>query len=293
MRSVTSTNSGLVLVDKPAGVTSQQAVVHVRQALGVDRAGHTGTLDPFATGLLLVLVGRATRLAPFVEDEPKEYDALISFGVETDTDDVTGEAVRTAAAPSETAVRDAIVALTGDLDQIPPAFSAKHVDGRRAYALARRGTPAELRPVRVRVERWDVLSQTAASLRARIRCLSGTYVRALARDLGRLTNSAAHCAELRRLRCGAFSVVDAVTPDGATLMHVRPALAAVAGLPTQELDDAVALGIAHGRAAIATVEGDRAALVKEGELLAIAERAGDQWLPRVVLSDPSNLAHRA
>ncbi len=290
---MTSTNSGLVLVDKPAGVTSQQAVVHVRRALGADRAGHTGTLDPFATGLLLVLVGRATRLAPFVEDEPKEYEALISFGVETDSDDATGEAVRTADRPSENAVRDAIAALTGDLDQIPPAFSAKHVDGRRAYRLARRGTPAELRPVRVHVERWDVVTQSAGSLRARIRCLRGTYIRALARDLGRLTSSAAHCAELRRLRCGAFSVDDAVPPDSASLTHVRPPLAAVGGLPLQEVDDAVALGIAHGRAATATVDGDRAALVKEGELLAIAERAGDQWLPRVVLSDPSNLAPRA
>jgi len=290
---VTSTNSGLLLVDKPAGATSQQAVVHVRRALGVDRAGHTGTLDPFATGLLLVLVGRATRLARFVEDEPKEYEALIRFGVETDTDDVTGEAVHTAPLPSEAAVRDAMAALTGDIDQVPPAFSAKHVDGRRAYALARRGKPAELRPVRVRVERWEILSLTADALHARIRCHRGTYIRALARDLGRLTNSAAHCAELRRTRCGAFSVDQAVLPDSATPAHVRAALAAVAGLPTQDVDDVAALGIAHGRATTATVEGDRAALVKEGELLAVAEREGELWLPRVVLSDPSNLAPRA
>ncbi|MGH7694519.1 MAG: tRNA pseudouridine(55) synthase TruB [Gemmatimonadaceae bacterium] len=290
---MTSANSGLVLVDKPAGVTSQKAVVHVRKALGVDRAGHTGTLDPFATGLLLVLVGRATRLAPFVQDEPKEYEALIRFGVETDTDDVTGKAVRTAAAPSDAAVRKALAVLTGDVDQVPPTFSAKHVDGRRAYALARRGKPAELRPVRVRVERWQILGLTDGELRARIRCQSGTYIRALARDLGRLTKSAAHCAELRRLSCGAFSIDAAVSPDSVTAAHVRPALAAVAGLATQELDDAAALGIAHGRATSASVAGDRAVLVKDGELLAVAERDGDQWLPRVVLCDPSNLVPRA
>ncbi|HEV8362360.1 MAG TPA: tRNA pseudouridine(55) synthase TruB [Gemmatimonadaceae bacterium] len=290
---MTSASSGLVLVDKPAGVTSQQAVVHVRRSLGVDRAGHTGTLDPFATGLLLVLVGRATRLAPFVQDEPKDYEALIRFGVETDTDDVTGEAVRTSGPPNDTVVREAIAALTGDIDQVPPAFSAKHIDGRRAYALARRGKPPELRPVRVRVERWEILSLTAGALRARIRCRSGTYIRALARDLGRLTESAAHCAELRRLTCGAFSVAAAVPPDGATMAHLRPPLAAVAGLATQELDDAAALGIAHGRATSASVAGDRAALVKGGELLAVAERDGDRWLPRVVLSDPSNLVSRA
>lgn len=290
---MTSANSGIILVDKPAGVTSQQAIVHVRRALGAARAGHTGTLDPFATGLLLVLVGRATRLASFVQDEPKEYETLIGFGVETDTDDITGEPVRSAACPSERSVLDAIAALTGDLDQVPPAFSAKHVEGRRAYRLARRGTPAELKPARVRVDRWDVLAQTPDALRARILCSRGTYIRALARDLGRLTQSAAHCAELRRLRCGAFSVADAVRPESATPSSVRPALAAVAGLPTQDVDEATALGVAHGRPAAAAVDGDRVALVRDGELLAIAEREGDRWLPGVVLFDPSQLVPRA
>ncbi len=282
---MTTASSGLVLVDKPAGLTSQQAVLRVRKALGAQRAGHTGTLDPFATGLLIVLVGRATRLAPYVADEPKEYEALFRFGAETDTDDATGSVLRTAGAPPEEAVTSAITELTGDLEQVPPAFSAKHVDGERAYALARRGVRTELRPVRVHVDRWDVLAQTGDSIRVRITCSGGTYIRALARDLGRLTTSAAHCAELRRLRCGPFRVEETILPDAATAADVRPPLAAVPELPTQHVDAAAALGIAHGRPASATVAGEWAALVNDGaELVAIAQRANDLWLPRVVLS---------
>lgn len=284
---MTTASSGLVLIDKPAGLTSQQAVVRVRKALGAQRAGHTGTLDPFATGLLIVLVGRATRLAPYVADEPKEYEAVFRFGAETDTDDATGTMLRTAGAPSEGAVTSAIAELTGDLEQVPPAFSAKHVDGERAYALARRGVRTELRPVRVRVDRWDVLTQTSDSIRVRITCAGGTYIRALARDLGRLTSSAAHCAELRRLRCGPFEVDDAIVPDAASAADVRPPLAAVPELPTEHLDADAALGVVHGRPTFATVAGEWAALVNDSaELLAIAERAENLWLPRVVVAEP-------
>lgn len=290
---MTSPNSGLLLIDKPAGLTSQQAVVRVRKALGLARAGHTGTLDPFATGLLVILVARATRLAAFVKDEPKVYETCIRFGAETDTDDVTGDVVRTAPPPTAEAIVDAIAALTGDMAQVPPTFSAKHIAGNRAYTLARRGKAADLAPAKVRVEHWEILDQTRDSLRARISCSRGTYIRALARDMGRLTSSAAHCAELRRVRAGVFSVADAVVPDLVTPDHIRPAGAELTDLPTQDVDERAALGIAHGRAVAATISGTRAALVKDGELLAIAERSGEQWLPRVVLSDPSNYAPRA
>jgi len=279
-------------------MTSQDVVVRVRRALGAERAGHTGTLDPFATGLLLLLLGRATRLANFVQQEPKEYEALIRFGVETDTDDATGAPIREATLPDESAVTPAISALTGDIVQVPPAFSAKHVEGKRAYRFAREGVPAELKPVRVRVDRWEIIAQTGDALRARITCGSGTYIRALARDLGRLTNSAAHCAELRRMRCGPFAVDDAVLPDAVTTGHLRPALMALAGLPAERVDAAAALGVAHGRDIDATISGAWAALVDDGsQLVAVAEREGDRWQPRVVLIDPppatSHLAPRA
>src|SRR4029078_11268780 len=135
--------------DKPAGYSSQDIVTAVRRTLGASRAGHTGTLDPFATGLLIVLLGRATRIARFVPNAPKEYLAEVAFGNETDTDDVTGIATATAELPDESRVVDAIAQLTGSLQQVPPNYSAKHVDGRRAYVMAREGIAVALSPVEV------------------------------------------------------------------------------------------------------------------------------------------------
>lgn len=280
---VTSRSDGLVLIDKPAGVTSQQAVSRARRSLGGIRAGHTGTLDPFATGLLLVLIGRATRLAAFVDDEPKEYETLIAFGHETDTDDATGEVQRSASPPDPEAVREQLSRLTGDIEQQPPAYSAKHVAGERAYKLARRGVSATLAPVAVRVMQWEVLQQTADTLRARITCSGGTYIRALARDLGRLTGSAAHCRELRRLAAGTFRVERAVAPDAVTTAHVLPPQCALPSLPQQRLDAPDVSGVRQGRAVAARVAGDRAVLFgADDEFIALAERSGDHWLPRVV-----------
>ena len=204
---------GLVLVDKPAGVTSHDVVDVVRRAYGERSVGHLGTLDPFATGLLVVLVGRATRLATFLDLEPKVYEAVIAFGAETDTDDSTGEVTRTAEAPAEENVRAAITTLTGDIQQVPPAYSAKKVAGRRAYAAARAGETLDLPPVGVTVHKWDVTGFTGDALAATIECGGGTYIRALARDLGRMSGSAAHLTCLRRTRAGRFDVADAVSLD--------------------------------------------------------------------------------
>ena len=203
---------GLLLVDKPGGLTSHDVVDVCRRAYGERSVGHLGTLDPFATGLLVLLFGRATRLATFIATDPKVYEATIRFGSETETDDRTGAAARSAPCPTTQAIREAIVGLTGDLDQVPPAYSAKHVDGgSRAYVAARRGQPVELAPVRVHVDRWDVRSMTEERVEATVTCSTGTYVRALARDLGRATGSAAHLTELRRTRVGAFTVDQAHT----------------------------------------------------------------------------------
>ena len=204
---------GLLLVDKPAGITSHDVVDRVRRAYGERSVGHLGTLDPFATGLLIVLLGRATRLATFLGIEPKVYDAVIAFGTETDTDDATGEVTRSAPPPTEPDVRAAIVALTGEIQQVPPAYSAKKVAGQRAYAAARSGEALELAPATVMVHRWDVGAFTGGALAATITCGGGTYIRALARDLGRSSGSAAHLASLRRTRIGRFDVADAVSAD--------------------------------------------------------------------------------
>lgn len=204
---------GLLLVDKPAGITSHDVVDRVRRAYGERSVGHLGTLDPFATGLLVVLVGRATRLATFLDIEPKVYEAVMALGSETDTDDATGQVTRSAPPPSEPDVRAAIVTLTGEIEQVPPAYSAKKIAGKRAYAVARSGGVPELQPARVTVHRWDVKAFTGETLVATITCGGGTYIRALARDLGRSSGSAAHLASLRRTRIGGFDVADAVRAD--------------------------------------------------------------------------------
>lgn len=202
---------GLLLVDKPAGVTSHDMVIAARRAYGERSIGHLGTLDPFATGLLVLLLGRSTRLATFIDTEPKIYDATIRFGTETDTDDSTGAVVRSAPEPDPQSVSDAIATLTGTILQVPPAYSAKSVDGERAYDAARRGEPMELAPASVTIHEWLVREQHRDRISATITCGSGTYIRALARDLGRVTGSAAHLESLRRTRCGQFDVRDAAS----------------------------------------------------------------------------------
>lgn len=204
---------GLLLVDKPAGVTSHDVVLIVRRIYGERSIGHLGTLDPFATGLLVLLIGRATRLANFIINEPKVYEATIRFGFETETDDSTGAVTTTASIPRSDAIDAAIAKLTGDLDQVPPDYSAKSVDGTRAYAAARKGAALALDPVKVHVHDWTIRNRAEDTIDVTITCGTGTYIRALARDLGRLTGSAAHLASLRRIRSGPFDVCDARNLD--------------------------------------------------------------------------------
>ena len=284
---------GMLLVDKPAGPTSHDVVAVVRRALGVKRVGHAGTLDPFATGLLVLLVGRATRLLPYIDAEPKEYEATVRFGAATDTDDLTGSVIAEAAPPARESVERAMVALTGELLQLPPMFSAKQVGGRRSYAAARGGERLALEPVPVEVHAWRMRAWRDGEMDVTITCGGGTYVRSLARDLGQMTGSAAHLTRLRRVRSGPFTIAAAVTLDdlAAGDAPLLPPIEAVRSLPAQWLgDDALAL-IVTGRPVDATVSGDRAALVDStGALVAVAAREGDEsgaarWQPRLVLRD--------
>jgi tRNA pseudouridine55 synthase len=279
---------GILLVDKPAGYTSHDIVAIARGATRSRRIGHTGTLDPFATGLLVLLVGQATRLAQYVDGEPKVYEATIAFGSETDTDDLTGTVTRTASPPADAAIDGAISELTGALDQLPPSFSAKQSGGVRAYDAARKGSPLELAPARVTVHRWTILARSAGSLTARIECSGGTYIRSLGRDLGRLTGSAAHLTALRRLASGPFSVDRAVALD--ELRQQRYGLldmrAALASMPSQALGADEMARVRHGNPVAATVAGPRAALIApDGRLVAVAARAGDSWQPSTVLAN--------
>lgn len=288
---------GLLFVDKPAGISSHDVVGTVRRAARTRRIGHAGTLDPFATGLLVVAVGSCTRLLPYLAGEPKVYEATFRFGAETDTDDGTGSVIRAASPPAREHVVEALSLFTGTFAQVPPAFSAKHVDGQRAYAVARRGGTVSIPPACVTVHRWEVLTQADECIHVRITCAGGTYVRALARDLGRAVHSAAYCARLRRVASGAATVENAVTLDdlspGAVSEGQIPVvspLAFLAPMAHEHLNAEAMVALSHGRTVPATQRGDRAALLHDGNIVGIADRAevaniGVCWQPRVVLLD--------
>jgi tRNA pseudouridine55 synthase len=205
----------VLAIDKPEGWTSHDVVAVVRGVLGTRRVGHGGTLDPQATGLLPVLVGTATKFADRIHEATKVYDAVVRFGVETATDDREGAVTQEGDVPPLVAatIEPALAKLRGVIAQVPPQYAALKVAGRPAYARARRGETVVLAARSVRVFRLDVVEIASPQLRLLVVCSSGTYVRAIARDLGRGLGSAAHLARLRRLAVGALEARNALTPD--------------------------------------------------------------------------------
>jgi tRNA pseudouridine55 synthase len=208
---------GVLLIDKPSGPTSHDVVARLRRTSGERSIGHTGTLDPRATGLLPLVLGRATRLASLLTGADKTYEAAIRLGVATDTDDADGQPLGepATALPDAAAIDAALDRFRGAFDQTPPSHSAKKVGGRKAYELARRAAPVELRPVRVTVRALDCTGREGDLVHVRVTATSGFYVRALARDLGRQLGCGAHLAGLRRTQSGAFDVDMAVPLDEA------------------------------------------------------------------------------
>ena len=274
-------------MDKPAGPTSHDVVRQARRACGTRAAGHTGTLAPFATGLLVVLVGRATRLARFVEQQPKTYLATARLGVVTDTDDATGTVVAERPVPAlgDDAVRTAVAELMGRQLQRPPAYSAKKVAGERSHRLAREGRAVALAPVPVEVLAAELVAWHAPELAFRVTVSPGTYVRALARDLGERLGCGAHLVALRRERIGALDVAEALPLDALVPgVPLRPLRAVLGHLPARELSAAEVAHVRHGRPIGAGAEpaGD-VLLCAGGEVLAVGRREGGALRPRVVL----------
>jgi tRNA pseudouridine55 synthase len=268
-------------------MTSHDVVQRVRRVLGTRAAGHTGTLDPFATGLLVVLVGRATRLARFVEAQAKTYLATARLGIRTDTDDLTGVVLGPAGESTgcaEAQVREALGAFVGEQQQRPPVYSAKHVEGERSYRLARRGATAMPAPVTVTVHRIELVAYPAPELVFRVTVSPGTYLRAIARDLGERLGLGAHLTALRREAIGPLRVEDAVALERLMPSDLLPAREVLRHLPSWELDEPDRLAVSHGRSVPAdpAPPGD-VALLHAGELVAVA-RAEAGWLrPSVVL----------
>ncbi len=262
---------GVLLVDKPAGMTSHDVVARVRRTLGIKRVGHSGTLDPFATGLLLILVGRATRAQRFFMALPKTYVTVARLGATSTTGDPEGEIVRTGRIPAEDQPLP-----VGEIRQRPPAYSAIKVGGERLYEKARRGEEVEAPERTVTVHRFEGLWRKDDRAAFEIECSSGTYVRSLIADLGD-----AFCLELRRTAIGPFSVEDAMPPPEDPAAARMVALSdALAFLPERRLEGEAARAAAHGRAVPGAAEGVVRLTDADG-LVALAEPQGAELKPIV------------
>ena len=283
---------GLVLVDKPAGWTSHDVVARCRRLAGTRRVGHAGTLDPMATGLLIVGVERATRLLGHLALHDKDYLATIRLGVTTVTDDAEGEVVTTGDAPSvaDDALAAAMAALTGDLMQVPSSVSAIKVDGKRAYARARAGETVSLAARPVRVARFALLTRRGSDVDVAVTCSTGTYVRALARDLGAALGVGAHLTALRRTRIGGFRIEDAQTLEAleSSFSCVSLASALRAAFPVRELTEDEVYRVARGQrisgATGSVSAAPVAAFAPDGSAVALLEERDGQVRSLVVFA---------
>ncbi len=287
---------GLVVVDKPAGCTSHDVVGRIRRLAGTRRVGHAGTLDPMATGVLLVGVERATRLLGHLALTEKRYAGTLVLGASTSTDDAEGDvqSETDASAVSDEAVRAACALLVGELEQVPPAVSAIKVDGVRSYTRARAGEAVELSARRVTVHAFDVVAVRRRGARVEVevdvRCGSGTYIRALARDVGAALGVGGHLCALRRTRVGPWGLdaaapLEALAGDGAFAAAIIP-LDQVAALsfPRRDVDAADAARVAHGvrLPAIGSAAGPVAVFGPDGDFLALVEERGEVAVPLAV-----------
>ncbi|MFF2273184.1 tRNA pseudouridine(55) synthase TruB [Agromyces sp. NPDC058136] len=295
-------NSGILLVDKPQGITSHDVVARMRRLAGTRKIGHAGTLDPMATGLLVLGVGSATRLLHYLVGLDKEYFATIRLGWGTTSDDAEGEPLphtpettAAALAQTEASLREAMLAFTGEIDQVPSAVSAVKIDGKRAYQRVRDGETVEIAPRRVTISAYELLAvrrlehDGCLELDVRVECSSGTYIRALARDLGTALGTAGHLTALRRSRIGRFGVDEAGELEGYDVAAEAMSATAAArrALPVVEITEEEAVDLGHGKrvavngdGAVASAErrGEPFAAVAPGErLVAIVERRADNW----------------
>lgn len=286
---------GLIIVDKPVGPTSHRIVQMVRDGTGIRKVGHAGTLDPRASGVLVLCLGAATRLSEYLSTSSKRYEALIRFGSSTQTYDSNGSVTKsTGKSPSRKEIEDALTLFQGEIDQIPPPYSAIKLKGRKAYELAREGKEVELEARQVTIYRLDLLEYRPPDLVVDVECSAGTYIRSLAHDLGEKLGTGAHLAKLRRTKSGPFTLEDAIPmpklevgmATGKWEKYVTDAVHALPDLPIVEVDeekfDLVRNG--HRIPSEPDAEGLARAVSTNGELVAILEAVDDSdlWHPRKV-----------
>jgi len=293
--------SGILVVDKPVGMTSHDVVQIIRSGTGIRRAGHTGTLDPRASGVLVILIGPAVRLSEFVSASDKRYQAILRLGSTTDTYDAEGRFTRQSSAPvdiSEEKFEEALKQFIGEIEQTPPPFSAVKMHGRKAYEMARQGEEVDLTPRKIQVYHLEVLEWAPPEVVIDVHCSSGTYVRSLANDMGNVLGCGAYLIGLRRTKSGRFSLRDAVPLRklqdaflaGNWYEYLIPAAEALADWPAIELNPDDVEEIKHGhrvKAAPDTKPGLVRGVSMAGELIAIMELAqgedgSPEWQPKKV-----------
>ena len=285
--------AGLLVVDKPAGLTSHDVVARARRLFGTRKIGHAGTLDPMATGVLILGVNRATRLLGHLALHDKAYEATIRLGASTVTDDAEGDVLDTAdaSAITEQQIADAITHYIGDIEQVPSSVSAIKVDGKRSYARVRGGEDVALPARPVTVTRYDLLAVRHegqfVDADVIVECSSGTYIRALARDLGNDLGVGGHLTALRRTRIGGYTLADAVhlgEPGDKPPAPMSMADAARLSFPVIDVDEATAADVAHGRPIAHTLPADVTGIIgPDGALLALYQPAGEGARPIAVL----------
>ena len=288
---------GLILVDKPTGPTSHKVVSIVRRETGVRKVGHAGTLDPRASGVLILCMGAATRLSEYLSTASKRYEAVIRFGASTKTYDAEGDAVRiTGAVPTEEDIKAILPEFTGKIEQIPPPYSAIKIKGKKAYELARAGKEFDLAARDVTIYHMALLEYRPPDLVLEIECSAGTYIRSLAHDLGEQLGTGAHLANLRRTKVGHFTIEDCVSLrklelgfiDGTWVEYMRPAVDALPDLQRIEVNGKIYDDITFGRLIPAdpSASGTALAIGPDGDLIAILEAVEDgaKWHPKKVFN---------
>lgn len=287
--------SGVLVVDKPVGLTSHDVVQVIRKGTGIRRAGHTGTLDPRASGVLVILIGPAVRLSEYVSASDKRYQAIIRLGASTDTYDADGRV--TSQAPvniTEEQFEVALQQFVGEIEQVPPPYSAVKVKGRKAYEMAREGEEVDLEPRKIQVYNLELLEWAPPEAVIDVYCSSGTYVRSLAHDLGNVLGCGAHLIGLRRTKSGRFTLRDAVPlrrlreafDAGNWYQYLIPAAEALSDWPAVELEAEQVDAIRHGHRIPAeeVAEGWARGISQQGELVALmqVDSEAHEWQPRKV-----------
>jgi tRNA pseudouridine55 synthase len=291
--------NGVLVVDKPKGVTSHDVVNATRRLTGTRRVGHAGTLDPMATGVLVLLVGITTRLSRFVMQGEKQYRGIIHLGATTTTYDAEGDVIERAPVTVDRAAIEAVLPrFRGDIQQIPPMYAAIKVRGRKLYELAREGKEIERRPRTITIQRIEILDWSSPDLTVDVTCSSGTYIRSLAHDIGAALACGGHLRALQRLRSGGFTLEQAHSLEALQALHAAgnlrsamlPPKAALGSMPSVELTPDQVRAIRYGQTIALELAGQPDPIQAHdtaGHLVAVLIGAGDQaYRPTVVLPDP-------